>query len=492
MIQLINEQKLKIFAARNSINPVPYRSIEAAMGIDHSTIHAMLPSIEFEIRNGLEPTIDDPKKFLVRTVLSMAMIGQMSSRGIEQAIESIFDQRVSHDTILEILNYSGEVGREINLKQLDLSNVGPASFDEMFQSSIPLLGFVDNISAAILFKKAGDRTAASWSEFLDILIQLGLNPSSTITDGGMGLKASLEAKFGKSIVSVLDLFHILKKLREAKNKMEGICYSLIIKVDQKKKDKVDKRTKSFIEAVRKMDFGIDIFDAYERLLGKLSRHVYLGDDSGEYISSQILKVELKELAVLLRTFYSDVRIHRKVNDARSYIENNIEKIVAYKTQIEKEIMEKYPLQYESIMKSILPIIEYYDRYERSYENLKAQKYWAEKIIICKNEALKRFGIGLFNKILNDIDKIVNKYAKSNSLVENVNNQIRRFLDTYKSVPSWFCDLYSFYWNFHRFGRGKRKGFAPIELLTGKQLKKNWLELIIEKFPYHKIHSKLIF
>jgi len=77
------------------------------------------------------------------------------------------------------------------------------------------------------------------------------------------------------------------------------------------------------------------------------------------------------------------------------------------------------------------------------------------------------------------------------LIENVNNQIRRFLDTYKSVPSWFCDLYSYYWNHRIFSRGKRKGYAPIELLTNKKLEKSWLELLLDKFPYDKVRISLV-
>jgi len=37
----------------------------------------------------------------------------------------------------------------------------------------------------------------------------------------------------------------------------------------------------------------------------------------------------------------------------------------------------------------------------------------------------------------------------------------------------------FYHNHHSYKTGKRKGKAPIELLTGKKLEKNWLELLFD-------------
>jgi len=38
----------------------------------------------------------------------------------------------------------------------------------------------------------------------------------------------------------------------------------------------------------------------------------------------------------------------------------------------------------------------------------------------------------------------------------------------------------FYLNHRVYKRGKRKGFAPIELLCGKKLKQSWLELLVAK------------
>lgn len=486
MLQLSVDEKLKIYSSRNSITPVSFRDIEDQIGVDHSTIHAMFPKIESEIKVALQPPQISKKKFQVIIVLTLSLVGQMSSRPMQAAIKIIFGIHIGHGTILKILKESGDIAREVLSKELNLSSVKTASFDEIFQSQTPMLGFVDNKSAAIFFKKADDRSSKSWHELLELLTSIGLEPSSVITDGGSGLKKSLHLKFGSSVIYVLDLFHFLKKLREAKNKMEGICYSLILRVDKLIEINIDKRKSEYLKAIKKMDNAITLFDDYEKLLKAVSGHVYLANGSEEYVNSSVLLNEFKDLAAYLKEFNLKIRKHRKINEARSYLENNLEELSSYKFNIENDIKNKFNDNSSLVLNYIVPIVEYHDQFERSYEDKKSQHFWANKIIETKNTALTYVDEKDFDKILNEVAGIISKYAKSNSLIENINNQVRRFLDTYKTVPTWFCDLFSLYWNFRKLKRGKRSGFAPVELLTGKQMKKDWIELITEKFPYHKL------
>jgi len=493
MIKLTNEQKIDLISARNSVKPEPYRSIEQRLNIDHSTLHYMEPRIRTDIQDALKLLAFCPKKLIVKIILIFSLTGQMSSRSIAESIRLMYGKDVGHDFVLNVLSLSSEVSKKINHEKLDLTAVKTALFDEIFQSRSPILGFSDYDSAIILLESSNDRSSKSWSTFIDLLKNLGLQPESAITDGGSGLKSSLKLKFGKSIVYVLDLFHFLKKLLDAKKKMEGICYSLIKVVDDLINKGTDKRTKKYKQLVNKMNQAIDIFDQYESLYNTISKHVYLcNHQSGEYVDSNKLKDELLKIGSLLNKFYQKIRKHRKINEARSYVENNINQLIAYKQNIEKEICKEYPNLSPLIFKYFLPIIECLDRVQRSYEDSKSEKFWAEKIISLKKELLIKENISSnqFDELLNSVGKITSKFAKSNSLIENVNNQIRKFLDTYKSIPSWFCPLFSYYWNFRKFKRGKRKGFAPIELLTGNKLNKSWLDLILDNFPYEKIRTSL--
>lgn len=71
-------------------------------------------------------------------------------------------------------------------------------------------------------------------------------------------------------------------------------------------------------------------------------------------------------------------------------------------------------------------------------------------------------------------------AQSSAMVETVNSFIRPFLDESRDqISQETLNLVMFYYNHRPFERGKRKGKAPIEILTGKPLEKNWLDLLLE-------------
>ena len=68
-----------------------------------------------------------------------------------------------------------------------------------------------------------------------------------------------------------------------------------------------------------------------------------------------------------------------------------------------------------------------------------------------------------------------------SWVEMVNSLIRPYHNSCKGqITQETLNLIMFYQNHQRYKNGKRKGKAPLELLTGEPLKKEWLELLIQQ------------
>jgi hypothetical protein len=71
-------------------------------------------------------------------------------------------------------------------------------------------------------------------------------------------------------------------------------------------------------------------------------------------------------------------------------------------------------------------------------------------------------------------------VRSSSLVENVNSALRPLLETCRGqVEQEMLELFAYVHNHRRFVRGKRAGKAPIEMLTGKELEKAWLDSLLE-------------
>lgn len=71
--------------------------------------------------------------------------------------------------------------------------------------------------------------------------------------------------------------------------------------------------------------------------------------------------------------------------------------------------------------------------------------------------------------------------RASSLVEMVNSLLRPYLHSCKGqITQESLNLIMFYHNHHRYKSGKRKGQAPLELLTGKPLPAEWWELLSQQ------------
>mgnify|MGYP000050048060 FL=1 len=80
-------------------------------------------------------------------------------------------------------------------------------------------------------------------------------------------------------------------------------------------------------------------------------------------------------------------------------------------------------------------------------------------------------------IFSRLDGIV----QSSALVETINSILRPYMNEARNQLSVEqLNVIRFYLNHRIYKRGKRKGFAPIELLSGKKLKQSWLDLLLAK------------
>ena len=179
--------------------------------------------------------------------------------------------------------------------------------------------------------------------------------------------------------------------------------------------------------------------------------------------------------------------------AKTYLKNGINEIIAYKANIEKIVKEKFGDIYDQVvLNTICPMIEFIDNFRRSYENNKEKKFWGNKIAKAR-VALRQFNFinqEEINLAIDSVAQMLVEYSKSSSLIECVNSIIRRFLVTYKSIPEWFCPLFTYYWNHRTFARGKRKGLKPIEILMENDWPNDWLEEILNDFPFEPMNKDI--
>jgi len=80
------------------------------------------------------------------------------------------------------------------------------------------------------------------------------------------------------------------------------------------------------------------------------------------------------------------------------------------------------------------------------------------------------------EVYSKLDTIV----QSSAMVECINSIIRPYLNTTKNnVAQPFLNLIMHYHNHRRYCDGKRKGKTPMELLAGKEQKKDWIEILLD-------------
>jgi hypothetical protein len=83
-------------------------------------------------------------------------------------------------------------------------------------------------------------------------------------------------------------------------------------------------------------------------------------------------------------------------------------------------------------------------------------------------------------IRKEVEELLDAEVRSSSLVENINAALRSLLDTCRGqVAQDLLELFAYRHNHRRFVRGKRADKAPIEILTGKELEKTWLDALLE-------------
>lgn len=461
VLNLIDCQKESLRKTANIVN------------IPKSTLYDNLPKYRAQLRylQGQEARDQDN---LERSILGIMIAGKCSSRDCVAVIETTLGRKISHQSVMSLMVEASCSAKELNDEVHKnheyklLPKIMALGGDEIFQCGKPILVSMDLASSYLQLSCPGDRSKESWVKFLQGLKDQGLNPASVTADGGKAGLESAKTVFPDA-VRILDLFHVLKILNSAKNSIEGKCYKLI--------DAYYKTKECFDRTL--MDKAIGMFDSLEPMLEKFRLACYISSESS-YVSAASLESQISGIVLMMKAFIEIGISSEKIKRAKSYLENGSQGIVAYKKMLEKAVKNAYGEFFcDTMLSYICPIFEAIDQLQREKEN-------GSKTFILMGKIVKmRSKFRAFSWINQDevdiaIQKavaIMNGAKKSNSLIEAANSVIRRFLVTYKSIPVWFCDLFTFYWNNRRFSRGKRAKLKPIEILSGQHFEENWIDIL---------------
>jgi hypothetical protein len=352
--------------------------------------------------------------------------------------------------------------------------------DEIFASHTPILLTLDAQSTAILkIERAADRLATTWQTHFETLDDHGFHHIGMASDRGVGLVSGYQAAYGESLW-VSDQFHEFQALFNRRRQLERKAYAAIGKEDDaaekfnhaKSESNLQKRLQQYEQAHQACEQAIARYDQLDLLLHLLREALHLCSPFGRLRTGDSVRSELTLLLSMIQEL-DDAKLPEILKPIQAHIDD----IVVPFQQVESihaQLLDIMPQQTLDVL--VLAWhhehLSYQSHAKKKHDHQRERQEWlnfAEGLLDGQFEPLQAL---VFEKL----DSIV----RASSLVEMVNSLIRPYLNSCKSqITQETLNLIMFYHNHRRYKSGKRKGKAPIELLTGQPLEADWVDLLIQ-------------
>jgi hypothetical protein len=337
--------------------------------------------------------------------------------------------------------------------------------DEVFSKSIPILITVDPISSAILrIEKAEDRKGETWKKHFDEVKESGISVIGVVRDEGKGLALGAKESLPEAIYQVDSYHAIAHRFGELVGKFEKRVVNL---KEADVKDGLEKNSKE-------TEAAIELSDNFSYLYYCIINELKPFRHTGEIRNRASANGEIETALELMQTLGSD-EINKRAKSAKKVLPN----LLNYFEQTKKSIKE---CQKEGVNKDALEFLSLawqwekavvkaknIDRKHKAIEEKEIYIYFAKELLGDDYEAIKESVFGKLELII-----------QASSMVECINSILRPYLNNSKNnVSQGFLNLFIFYHNHRQYRAGKRKGSTPMELLTGKEQKEEWVELLMD-------------
>jgi hypothetical protein len=402
------------------------------------------------------PVADSPilildKATIERIILTLTLDCQSPNSGVQRFFEVICGINMSAGRISEVINEAAKRAQAYD-DSINLSGINQMAIDEIFQCGKPILTGVDPVSTyTFLLEEATDRKASTWAIYLDDRKDKGLNPKTSINDGGLGLMAGIPEVFPEAEIQA-DTFHALQNVGKEVSKLERKALKLIngetgLKEKLAGKRPRAKHSESLAEIQPKMNEAIGIYDKINILFTWLQMLLSFSGYS------------LKETHILAEWVLWEMEVHASGNPG-----------------LMKEVTK--------VCKLLPSLLSFIGRLERGMEAISAQtgvpveayKLMYRQLSYSPNSTQ---GINKHCKLVlqigekyaqarDELDRLLETTKKASSLVENLNGRIRVFIEVKRVIPTRFFVLLKVFYNTRKYKRsrhGARKGKSPLELLT---------------------------
>jgi hypothetical protein len=416
------------------------------------------------------------RKEVDRHILLLRLEGQCALESISQIIQQLGLPNASVGYISQRLTaYARALPQEV-------VSGAPIVFllcDEIFTLGQPILITVEPRSLAILkIELVDNREAETWKKHWEALADAGLIEHPTVVaDQGAGLVK------GCALMGLMhhpDLFHLLRPLalcgeRFYRQALAAIAWEYErggLEIGRSE-PVIHKRMESYEAAKAAADEKISRYDHFCYLWAELRKALELFNSEGSIPDGASRQAEIGAILALMRELGC-----AQLNQALSSFASGLEGYWGYYRRAEgvyQGLMQRYPREVVEVCACGWQL----KRQSTNSKDYGMRKRLAQEAVFYDDYAgsLLPEQVDVIRK---EVEETLDAEVRSSSLVENINSALRPLLATCRGqVDQAMLELFAYVHNHRRFVRGKRAGKAPIEILTGKELEKTWLDSLLE-------------
>lgn len=431
-----------------------------------------LPIVKPEIQNHLS---------LDKAILLLRLEGKCPIQSISSILQHFGYPFHSTGYISQRLSfYASRLKNTLNIA--DTVKFAVFLSDEIFSRSQPIFITIEPKSTAILsIELASKRDAASWKKHFLALEKNGFFCLYLVSDKGKGLTSGFNLAFPQT-QQQSDTFHELMDMAHPLFSLENKAYAAIDQEYQREKvldsarsDKViNQRIDQYLLAKQKADAYTDLYDQYSYLFNCLIELFKLFDHNGRLKSLSFLYDELEVIFELMLSLnYAPIK--EVVNSMRT----------------RKDSLFVYFKIAEHILNQLSPSIGNPEAlqalclaWQFNHLSFQAKSAKHKHVLLREREFYLAYAEAIlddhFQQSMNLLFSSLDNVIRSSSLIETINSLVRPYLNSCKgNITQDALNLIMFYHNHRRFADGKRKGKAPIEILTGQDLNQHWLNLLLD-------------
>ena len=353
--------------------------------------------------------------------------------------------------------------------------------DEIYASGLPILVTIDPVSTAILkIELASNCQADTWKKHFQSIERNDISAQGLASDRGVGIVQGYQM-FQDNLIWCSDHFHEFCGLTKLLRTLESLAYEAIAKETERfrvfnnarTESNLQKRLEDYEEAKADCEKKINNYQHVRDVLELLFPALYFFDlKTGEHRQKAKVKAELLTLMDLLDQLKLD-----KLQQETKAIRSHIDDICICYQQVE-DICQPLSKRVSKENLEMIGLAWQHDHQSHQHKGARKKYHqtecgvWLEIV----TQLLGKNAQELINKAFEEFNGMV----RTSSLIEMVNSQIRPYINECKAqISQEHLNLIMFYHNYHQYKSGKRKGKAPIELLTKTKLEKDWLELLFE-------------